>query len=143
MLNSDRAYEVYSDGSCWTGDRIGSYAWVAIDGDGNEELQGGAEYDTTISRMELMGPLAALDWIYEERGPSVILVQSDSQYVVMGITDRSRKRKINEDLWDLLDAIVDAHELVHFEHVKGHAGDHYNEMVDDLAGKLRKEAQPK
>jgi len=114
---------------------------VAIDEDDNVIEGGGYQHDTTISCMELMGPWEALDQILTFRGPSVVLVHSDSQYVVMGITDRKRKRKVNNELWDMLDEVVDAHELVVFEHVKGHAGDHYNEIVDDMAGKFRKEGQ--
>lgn len=134
-------YIVYTDGSCWTGDRIGAYAWVIVN-EQNKERQGGDwEVDTTISRMELSGPIVALDMILMMCGPSVILLYSDSQYVTMGATDRSRQRKKNVDLWNKLDWLVDQHELVAFEHVKGHDGDHYNEMCDELAGQLRKEGQ--
>lgn len=141
MLNSDGCYLVYTDGSCWHGDRIGSYAWVAIDGDGNEITDGGVERDTTITRCELLGPIAALETIYADCGPSVILVHSDSEIVVKGITDRNRARNVAHDLWMWLDDIVDSHEHVEFEHVKGHSGNHYNELVDKLATKLRKEGQ--
>lgn len=132
---------VWTDGSCWTGDRIGAYAYVIVDESDAELLDGGSAEDTTISRMELMGPIDALARILEDHGPSVVLVLSDSQYVVMGITDRKRKRNANNDLWELLDYVVDEHETVGFQHVKGHAGNHYNEVVDDLAGKLRLELQ--
>lgn len=141
MLNPDDSYLVYTDGSCYTGDRIGSWAWVAIDGDDNEVMGGGVNRDTTISRMELLGPIDALETIYDDCGPSTILVYSDSEYVVLGITNRRRQRKKNNDLWDWLDEVVDAHEHVEFEHVRGHSGDYYNELVDREAHRLRKEAQ--
>lgn len=134
-------FTVYTDGSCWTGNRVGAWAYVVVGPDGDEHMDGGTDDDTTISRMELLGPIDALEHIYEACGPSEIVVHSDSQYVVLGITNRSRKRKLNNDLWDWLDDIVDAHAKVTFKHVKGHAGNHYNEMVDDHAGKLRKAAQ--
>jgi ribonuclease HI len=137
LLRSDDDYLVYTDGSCYAADRIGSYAWVVIDGEGNEELQGSAVADTTISRMELMGAIRALEWILDSFGPSYILLYSDSEYVVKGITDRSRKRNKNVDLWLWLDEMVDAHEHVEFEHCRGHVGNYYNEMVDKLAGELR------
>lgn len=139
-MDPSGGFLVYTDGSCYTGDRVGAWAFVAIDVDGNEELQGEAAHDTTISRMELSACLAALLWLYAEYGPSVAMVYSDSEYVVLGITDRARVRRKNNDLWNELDAIVDAHEMVAFEHVKGHNNDHYNEMVDGHAGKLRKAA---
>lgn len=113
---------------------------MAIDGDSFEEhLDGGVAEDTTISRMELIGPLEALLWIHDTHGPSYIVVFSDSEYVVKGITDRSRKRQKHNDLWDDLDFIVDAHKAVMFEHVKGHAGNEYNELCDKHAGKLRRD----
>lgn len=130
---------VYTDGSCAATDRVGSYAYVIIDSDYEEFLDGDSELDTTISRMELMGAISSLARILEECGPSSVLLLSDSEYVVKGITNRTRKRNKNVDLWDMLDFVTDEHEQVWFEHVKGHDGDHYNEMVDEHAGKLRKE----
>lgn len=141
MLNTNDSYLVYADGSCWHGDRIGAYAWVAIDSDDNEYMSGGSEHDTTITRCELLGPIKALEFLYEACGPSVVLIYSDSEVVVKGAMDRSRTRNVAHDLWEWLDSLMDFHELVELEHVRGHQGDHYNEMVDDHAGKLRKEAQ--
>jgi ribonuclease HI len=140
-LSDSPGYIVHTDGSAWTGDRIGAYAWVIVDEDGNEVVGGASETDTTISRMELMGAIDALESVRFVSGPCVVLVYSDSEYVVKGITDRSRNRKLNVDLWDKLDAAVDAHELVAFEHVYGHNGDERNEQVDRYAGQLRREAQ--
>lgn len=141
MPDEPQGFLVYTDGSCWTGDRIGAYAWVVID-ENDVEVTGGDWWeDTTISQMELMAAIEALDQLLMFRGPSVALVMSDSEYVVKGITDRTRARNKNSDLWDCLDEVVDSHVLVAFEHVKGHDGDHYNELVDGMAGKLRKEGQ--
>lgn len=134
----DSGFLVYTDGSCAATDRVGGFAWVVIDSDESTASGQGSDVDTTISRMELMGPIDSLAWILDEFGPSVVLVQSDSLYVVDGITDRTRMRRKNNDLWDMLDAFVDMHELVEFQHVKGHAGHKYNEMVDGMAGKMRK-----
>jgi ribonuclease HI len=134
-------YLIWTDGSCYTGDRIGSYAWICLDEDDNEFTGGSWVEDTTISRMELMGAIKALSRLLTLRGPSVALVMSDSQYVVLGITHRHRARKKNNDLWDLLDEVVDAHEYVVFDHVKGHDGNYYNEWCDKEASRLRKEGQ--
>lgn len=134
---------MYTDGSCHAQDRIGAYAWLVVCDDGHViGPVGEAEEDTTISRMELAGPIAALTVCHQISGPSVCLVYSDSEYVVKGITDRSRMRNKHNDLWDRLDSIVDAHALVVFEHVKGHAKDDtghpYNDAVDKKAGEIRK-----
>jgi ribonuclease HI len=91
-LSDSPGYIVYTDGSAWTGDRIGAYAWVIVDEDGNEVIGGASETDTTISRMELMGAIDALESVRSSvAGPCVVLVYSDSEYVVFGITDRTRQ----------------------------------------------------
>ena len=137
------SYLIYTDGSCHCKDRIGAYAYLIVCED--EYVIGPigeGEEDTTISRMELMGPIAALSICHQISGPSVCLVYSDSEYVVKGITDRSRARNKNNDLWDKLDKIVDTHELVAFEHVNGHETDErghpFNHAVDRKAGEVRK-----
>lgn len=137
------SYLIYTDGSCSSKDRIGAYAYLIVCED--EYVIGPigeGETDTTISRMELMGPIAALKICYQISGPGVCLVYSDSEYVVKGITDRSRARNKHNDLWDRLDKIVDSHELVVFEHVKGHdtkdRGHPLNHAVDHKAGEVRK-----
>lgn len=109
--------------------------------DGDLDDGGGSDVDTTISRMELMGPVDALEFYYEHCGPSEIVVHSDSEFVVLGITDRSRKRNKHNDLWDWLDEITDAHASVDYYHVKGHDGNEFNEIADDLAGAFRLERQ--
>lgn len=138
-------YLVYTDGSCSVKDRTGGYAWLIVDDEG-EELGGGYETDTTISRMELMAAISALQEIllWEDQGfepsDSVILLLSDSEYVVKGFMDKNRARNKNRDLWDVLDNLASWFELVHMEHVKGHAGHADNEAVDRLAGEFRQQA---
>ena len=87
-----------------------------------------------------MGPIMALEAI-EDRGP--IIVVSDSQYVVKGITqwiagwkrrgwlNSQNKPVANRALWERLDA-ARSHR-VGFEWVRGHAGDPGNERADYLA----------
>lgn len=135
------AFTVFTDGSCYTGDRIGGYGWAVIDEDDKTYTGGGSREDTTISRMELMGAIDALESIYITCGSSIILLYSDSQYVVLGAMDKRRARKANVDLWHRLDSIMGKHRLVEFEHVRGHKGDHFNELVDDIAGNFRKKRQ--
>ncbi len=137
-------YIVYTDGSAYTGDRSGGYAWLIVDENDVEETGGGYEVDTTISRMELMAVISALTKIMlledqQEHG-SVVLVYSDSEYVVKGFMDKSRKRLKNVDLWDVLENLASWFELVHLEHIKGHAGHADNEAVDNLAGEFRQKA---
>ncbi len=141
IMNPEKGIAVFTDGSAWTGDRIGGWAFLALDAFGNVMQESDGERDTTISRMELQGAIAALMSIGLACGSCDILVYSDSQYVVFGATDRSRKRNHNNDLWDLLDELVDSHNYVEFIHVKGHADSEYNNRVDGMAGDARRRAQ--
>ena len=137
MLNPEKGIALFTDGSCWTGDRIGGWAFVAIDAFGNEVDNSGSETDTTISRMELMAVATGLEEIFLFLGPCEILVFSDSEYVVKGAIDKRRARNKNNDLWDWLDHWEGRHEEVVFEHVRGHQDSYYNDLADRLAGNAR------
>lgn len=141
MSTLDRAYLVYTDGSCHAQDRIGAWAWVAVDCYDEEVMQGQAEYDTTISRMELMAAIEALEYLNRAWGSCTVLLFSDSEYVVKGANNRRRKRNKNVDLWGYLDDAIDKHDMVVLEHVRGHNGNHHNEQADKFAGELRQAAK--
>lgn len=128
-------------------DRTGGYAWKIIDDEG-EELGGGWELDTTISRMELQAAISALREVNlwdlgnaEDTGEGrVALIISDSEHVVLGFNDKTRARNKNQDLWEELEYEAQPFDLVLFQHTKGHAGHPDNEDVDRLAGEFRQEA---
>ena len=78
--------------------------------------------------------------------PSEIELYTDSQYVKNGINiwiinwknngwkTASKKPVANKELWIELDTIVQFHNVQWFW-VKGHSGNHYNEIADQLAVK--------
>lgn len=137
MLNPAEGIALFTDGSCWTGDRIGGWAYVAIDAFDNEVENSGSAEDTTISQMELMAVAAGLEETILFLGPCDVLVFSDSEYVVKGATDKTRARKVNVDLWDYLEHWERQHKSVTYEHVRGHKDSHYNDRADKLAGEAR------
>lgn len=137
-LDPSEGLGLFTDGSASTRDRSGGWAFVIIDAFDGEHHDSGGDTDTTISRMELTAWIKGLECIYQQFGEQSIVVFSDSQYVGFGAMDRTRKRNKNVDLWDELDKIIDKHLYVEFRHVKGHDGDVFNEMVDELAGEARK-----
>ena len=138
-LDPSQGLGLFTDGSSWTGDRSGGWAWCLIDAFEGEETGSGAVSDTTNNRMEMMAWIEGLNTALEIVGkPCDILVYSDSQYVGLGVMDRSRRRKFNVDLWGQLDQAVDQHDLVEFCWVKGHEDSYYNVLVDELAGLARK-----
>jgi ribonuclease HI len=94
--------------------------------------------ETTNNRMEMLAVISGLTTLHDCFGACDILVYSDSQYVVLGATDKTRKRNKNKDHWKWIDEAIDKHSLVEFVHIKGHQGQHFNEMADKLAGTARR-----
>lgn len=136
-LNPSEGLIVFTDGSSDNRNGSGGWAWVALDAfDGILEMSGGA-METTNNRMELQAPMMALAGLVLTCGPSEILIQSDSQYVVRGFMDKGRARHKNVDLWDRLEEAAALHTTVIMEHVRGHKGHTWNERADELAGEAR------
>jgi ribonuclease HI len=138
-LDPSEGLAVFTDGSASNRDKSGGWGWVALDAFEGIHTDSGFRAGTTNNQMELAAPTKALETLYAEYGACDVLIYSDSLYVVLGATDRTRKRNTNKGWWRGLDAAVDAHNIVQFHHVKGHADHLYNEMADDLAGKARRE----
>lgn len=140
-LNPEHGIAVFTDGSAEYKTREGGWAWVAIDAFGGVQSDAGYQADTTIGQMELYAVAKALDSLDEEYGSQDILVYSDSQYVVLGCKDRTRKRNKNREWWKKVDKAINYHCHVEFEHIYGHKGHKFNEMADQLAGEARKSKQ--
>ena len=136
--------ELYCDGACLGNPGPGGWGYLlrAHLATGIQEKEGsGPEADTTNNRMELMAAIKGLEALTK---PCQVLLQSDSQYVVKGITSwlKDWKRRgwkkadgkpvLNADLWQALDAQLARHR-VEARWVKGHAGHAENERVDRLA----------
>ena len=92
--------------------------------------------------MEMMAGIVGLQ---ELEAPSSVILYSDSQYVVNGISKgwakkwqendwmrTKREPAKNIDLWKQLLALCEKHD-VDFKWVKGHAGIEENERCDELA----------
>ena len=108
-----------------------------------KKYMSGSKQLTTNNQMELTATIEALKAILK---PSNIALYTDSQYVKNGITSwifnwkkngwktANKKPVANKDLWIELEKYVDFHSVNWFW-VKGHSGDHYNEIADELAVK--------
>ena len=111
--------------------------------DGTEKELFGGEHATTNNRMELTAVIEALGAL---KRPSHVILHTDSQYVMKGITEWIRGWKAkgwktaarepvkNADLWRTLDEAVARHEI-RWVWVKGHSGHNGNERADALANK--------
>lgn len=135
---------IYSDGGCSGNPGPGGWGFVIVD-DTVETIRSGGELLTTNNRMELTAVIEALRLVktslsWESRSVSVY---TDSQYVQKGISQwingwkrngwrtAAKDPVKNQDLWMPLDELT----LIlrpRWFWVKGHAGDHYNEICDEL-----------
>jgi len=103
----------------------------------------GGEAETTNNRMELTAAIRALTAL---KGPSRVILYTDSKYVMDGINDwmpnwkkrgwktAAKKPVKNKDLWQALDAAATRHDIV-WRWVKGHDGNPGNEAADALANR--------
>ena len=140
-----QSYTVYTDGSCLKNPGgPGGYSCVIINNNTGDVISSEAhsELDTTNNRMELKAAILALNRFVNK---TKITIVTDSTYVRNGFEKRwiyhwmkngwksaSGTPVKNKDLWLTLLDLVNKHD-VHFELVKGHSGNEYNDMVDRLA----------
>lgn len=131
---------IYTDGAC--SGNPGKGGWGAVILKKEEEIHlSGFELLTTNNQMELTATIEALKSIEKT---SNIHIYTDSQYVKNGINQwilnwkkngwrtANKKSVANKELWIELDRCVEAHKIEWFW-VKGHSGNHYNEIADKLA----------
>ena len=146
MTESEDRVVIYTDGGCEPNPGVGGWGAVLIYKSKERELSG-SHPDTTNNRMEMTAAIASLNAL---KRPCKVTMHTDSEYVKKGITEwlpgwkrRNWTRKggaiKNVDLWKELDAAAARHEI-QWRWVKGHAGVHYNERCDELAGEaIRRE----
>ncbi len=131
---------LHTDGACRGNPGPGGWGALLV-WNGTEKELSGSEPATTNNRMELTAAIMGLAAL---KRPTQLTLQTDSQYVIKGITEwlpswkargwrtADRKPVKNQDLWQRLDEAVATH-TVQWVWVKGHSGDHGNERVDELA----------
>ena len=122
---------IYTDGSCIPNPGQGGWAYIILaDYDDETPIEwhvSGCESHSTNNRMEMTAVIEALKFIQT----TSCVIYSDSKYVI-NCAKGKWKRKKNIDLWEEYDkASKDV--IIEWIWVKGHSGDKYNEMVDQLA----------
>ena len=143
MLNSNSSQEkiiIYTDGACSGNPGVGGWGAILMFKESEKKISGGSK-DTTNNQMEIRAVIEALKII---KRPSQIIVNTDSKYVMDGITKwikgwkkngwrtADRKPVKNNELWQELDIEVSKHKI-EWRWVKGHSGDKYNDIADELA----------
>lgn len=122
-------YLVYTDGGCaFNPGGPGGCAAVILNRKTGERTELSESYQcTTNNRMEVMAVIIAMEKIPEK---SVVLVYSDSQYVIKTMEGYFRKKK-NVDLWQRMDQVCRG-KKIEWRWVKGHNGNPENECCDRL-----------
>ena len=149
MKNGEKAevYKIYTDGGCSGNPGPGGWAFVIImntfQGEQIIAQNKGAQSDTTNNKMELTAVIEALRELKRTDAPRRAAVFTDSQYVQKGITEwiktwkrnswrTSDKKPVkNQELWIELDSLASEFSI-NWEWVKGHAGNEYNELCDQM-----------
>jgi ribonuclease HI len=145
---SGESLKIYTDGGCSGNPGPGGWAYMMI----LQTFQGeqiiasakGGERNTTNNRMELAAVIEALHALKARSDvPRQAEIYTDSQYVQKGITEwiRTWKRNAwrtsdkspvkNKELWVELDSLSSEFQLS-WKWVRGHAGNQYNEMCDEM-----------
>lgn len=130
---------VFTDGACsqnktW----VGGWGVLLLNSDNTFKKYSGRIENTTNSRMEIQAVIEALKLL--ENDEYQITLVSDNLYVVntvnewleKWIRDNSLPYKANRDLWEEYMVLSRKHKIIAI-HVRGHSGNHYNEIVDKLA----------
>lgn len=132
---------IFTDGACLGNPGAGGWCAIIKYKDKEKVLCGG-QSNTTNNRMELT---AAIEGLKALKEPCRVLLYTDSQYLVNGITKgwakgwqkngwrrAGNKPALNSDLWEQLLKLIEQHK-VDILWVKGHAGHPENERCDRLA----------
>ncbi|QKT08909.1 ribonuclease HI [Gordonia sp. X0973] len=143
----DDLVEISTDGACLGNPGPGGWGAV-LRYRGHEKRISGSAPDTTNNQMELTGAIEGLAALTK---PSSVVIYTDSSYVRNGITKwvagwqrngwrtADKKPVKNVELWQRLVDEEARHPNVVWKWVKGHNGDHYNEIADELATSAAKE----
>lgn len=145
-------YDLYSDGACQPNPGKGGWAFILMGEDGSKFVEQGFQSKSTNNRMELLAVLNGIRCFKSvAKSDDFVCVYSDSQYLVDGITQWSVKwaannwiKKdgdpvLNDDIWRSIRGEFDGIGCKYScQHIAGHSGHVYNEMVDKLAVEMVK-----
>ena len=138
--------QLITDGACKGNPGKGGWACILRYGEYKRELFGSSPH-TTNNRMELAAAIEGLKRLNERCAVEII---TDSEYVKNGIMNwiggwkrngwrSSNKNPVkNQDLWMMLDELVNTHET-RWKWTKGHASHEDNNRCDELASRAAEE----
>ena len=131
IANTDKYYVCYTDGSCdnLKAPHVGGASYVVIKDNVVVYTKNHGTIETTNNRMEMLAIISAAKYCPED---SIVDIYSDSQYAI-NVLSGTWKHKTNTDLYNLFLKCSSHLRSIRFFWVKGHNGDKYNELADELA----------
>jgi ribonuclease HI len=149
-MNEKPEVTIYTDGGASPNPGPGGWGALLMFGEHAKELCGG-EPDTTNNQMELT---AAIEALYALKESCKVELYTDSKYLQNGISTwlpnwvrngwktSNRKPVKNQELWQALHEATQRHTIT-WKWVKGHAKNEFNNRVDQLTWKARKQLDHK
>ena len=124
-------YIIYTDGGYSNKNSVGAFAYIMLDGNGNEVRRGAWKIENeTNNRAELKAIITAVYHLPETNAD--VTVNSDSMYALNTLSGRWARNK-NTDLFDAWAGVLQKKQPnITYNWVKGHNGDPYNEEYDRM-----------
>ena len=124
-------YTIYTDGGYSNKRNVGAFAYVMLDGDGNEVRRGAWKIENeTNNRAELKAIITAVYHLPETNAD--VTVNSDSMYALNTLSGKW-SRNANTDLFEAWERVLAQKQpRIVYNWVKGHNGDRYNEICDEM-----------
>lgn len=129
--------QIWTDGAYSPSNNQGGIGFVVVKEDKQIFSYSKMFKNTTNQRMEVMAVCIALESV---KDPSEVEIVTDSMYVV-GTMTKNWKRKVNNDLWERLEAAASKHKVT-YTWCKGHADSEFNKTADTLAFNASKQVTP-
>lgn len=124
-------YVAYTDGSCdnYSQAKAGGAAYIILKDGEILKMKNHGQLNTSNNRMELLAIISAVNACPDG---AYVDIYTDSQYCIF-VLSKSYKPKKNPDLYELFKKCAAHVAGVRFHWVKGHNGNKYNELADELA----------
>ena len=129
-------YVIYTDGAYSKSKDLGAFVFIIVDENENEVCRmGHVTPSETNNRQELKAIIAAVSKLPDDARKVRII--SDSMYALNTLSGECIRRA-NHDLFKLWEKTKRKKAVVELEFlwVKGHSGDYYNELCDELCNEL-------
>ena len=123
-------YKLYADGAFSSSRQQQGFSFVLYKGKEQIHLFYDGLIGGTNNRAEMNACLEGLKYLKEQEITDPVIIYTDSMYLIGTFTMNYKMGK-NIDMWPKLWALITPN--IKFQHVKGHAGDVGNSLVDRWA----------